>query len=232
MLSWNRIETVFLDMDGTLLDLHFDNHFWLEHVPLRYAEKHGLAAADSKTQLLARYRHAEGTLLWYCVDHWTRELGLDIAALKEEVAERIALRPLAREFLNAVAASGREIRLVTNAHVQAIRLKMRRTGLSPFFDSIVCAHDYDAPKESAAFWLALHARHPFDAARTMMVDDSLPVLRAARRFGIAQLVAIRQPDSRQPERDIREFPAVRSFSEIMPPRDPVTDVIISPGTNP
>jgi putative hydrolase of the HAD superfamily len=219
-------------MDGTLLDLHFDNHFWLEHVPLRYAEKHGLEPEESREHLLARYRRAEGTLSWYCVDHWTLELGLDIAALKEEVAERIALRPQALEFLNAVAASGREIRLVTNAHVQAIRLKMRRTGLSPYFDSIVCAHDYGAPKESAAFWQALHARHPFDAARTVMVDDSLPVLRAARRFGIAHLAAIRQPDLQQPEREIAEFPAVRSFSEIMPPVAETSEAILTQGTKP
>ncbi|HBT55971.1 MAG TPA: haloacid dehalogenase, partial [Pseudomonas sp.] len=33
MLNWNAIDTVLLDMDGTLLDLHFDNHFWLEHMP-------------------------------------------------------------------------------------------------------------------------------------------------------------------------------------------------------
>ena len=41
--DWENIETVLLDMDGTLLDLHFDNHFWLQHVPVCYAEKHGLS---------------------------------------------------------------------------------------------------------------------------------------------------------------------------------------------
>ncbi|MCP4043692.1 MAG: haloacid dehalogenase, partial [Gammaproteobacteria bacterium] len=35
VINWNSIHTVLLDMDGTLLDLHFDNQFWLEHVPLR-----------------------------------------------------------------------------------------------------------------------------------------------------------------------------------------------------
>ena len=38
MINWPQIDTVFLDMDGTLLDLHFDNHFWREHMPRRYAE--------------------------------------------------------------------------------------------------------------------------------------------------------------------------------------------------
>jgi FMN phosphatase YigB (HAD superfamily) len=79
MVPWGDINTVFLDMDGTLLDLNFDNHFWLEHVPLRYAEARGLAPAAAKAELLERYRSREGTLEWYCVDHWSRELGLDIA---------------------------------------------------------------------------------------------------------------------------------------------------------
>ncbi|MBR42550.1 MAG: haloacid dehalogenase, partial [Acidiferrobacter sp.] len=26
MIDWNQIESVFLDLDGTLLDLRFDNH--------------------------------------------------------------------------------------------------------------------------------------------------------------------------------------------------------------
>ena len=25
-----EVDTILLDMDGTLLDLHYDNHFWME----------------------------------------------------------------------------------------------------------------------------------------------------------------------------------------------------------
>jgi 5'-nucleotidase len=32
-LDWNNIDTVLLDMDGTLLDLAFDSQFWLQDVP-------------------------------------------------------------------------------------------------------------------------------------------------------------------------------------------------------
>ena len=34
---WMRVETVLLDLDGTLLDLAFDNYFWRERVPAAYA---------------------------------------------------------------------------------------------------------------------------------------------------------------------------------------------------
>ncbi|MFM1891341.1 MAG: hypothetical protein RLZ44_418 [Pseudomonadota bacterium] len=216
MLDWSQIDTVLLDMDGTLLDLHFDNHFWLEHVPRRYAEARGLSPEAAKQQLLTRYRDIEGTLNWYCVDHWSRELGLDIALLKQEVDHLIQVHPHVPEFLEALAAAGKRRVLVTNAHQKALALKMDRTQLAGHFDRIVCAHDIGLPKEHAGFWPRLHAIMPFDPAAALFIDDSLSVLRAAAGYGIGQLVAIRSPDSRQPAREVSEFPAVTDFSLLLP----------------
>ena len=39
-LAWRDIDTVLLDMDGTLLDLHYDNHFWLEPVSYTHLRAH------------------------------------------------------------------------------------------------------------------------------------------------------------------------------------------------
>lgn len=216
MIAWDAVDTLLLDMDGTLLDLHYDNHFWLEHVPRRYAEVHGLPYETARQELMARYRKAEGTLDWYCVDYWTRELGLDIPMLKEEVDHLIAVHPHVLEFLHAVRALRKRIVLVTNAHGKAIDLKFRRTQLAGHFDTVVCSHDLRVPKEHVGFWQKLQALHPFDKSRALLVDDSLPVLRAARTHGVAQLLAVRRPDSRLPEKDVGEFQAIRSFKEIMP----------------
>jgi putative hydrolase of the HAD superfamily len=216
VLDWERIDTVLLDMDGTLLDLHFDNHFWLQHVPLRYAEVRGLPLEQARTELLRRYGDIQGTLEWYCVDHWSRELGLDIALLKEEVDHLIAVHPHVTEFLDLLQAAGRRRVLVTNAHQKSLGLKMQRTRLRDRLDAVCCAHDLGLPKESDAFWPRLRDIEPFDPQRTLFVDDSLAVLRSAQRFGIGQLLAIRQPDSREAERVVDEFPAVRGFSEVLP----------------
>jgi putative hydrolase of the HAD superfamily len=59
------------------------------------------------------------------------------------------------------------------------------------------------------------------------VDDSLPILRTARDFGIRHLLAMRRPDSKSPPRDIAEFPAINGFNEIMP-ATPVTTPKRSP----
>lgn len=216
MFDWQRIDSVLLDMDGTLLDLHFDNHFWLEHVPRCYARARGIAEAEARDQLHARYRDILGTLNWYCVDHWSRELGLDIALLKEEVEHLISVHPHVTEFLDLLERAGKRRVLVTNAHQKSLELKMRRTRLRDRLDHVVCAHDLGLPKEDAGFWPRLKDAEPFDPQRTLFVDDSLPVLRAARQFGVAHLLAIRLPDRRQPERRVDAFPAVRGFAELLP----------------
>ena len=160
MIDWNAVDKVFLDMDGTLLDLHFDNHFWLEHVPLRYAQARGLAPEEARAELLARYRRREGTLEWYCVDHWSRELDLDIVLLKQEVEHLIAVHPHVVDFLEALAARGKRRVLVTNAHQRSITLKMEKTRLAGHFDRIICAHDLGLRQEAPGVEKEGHTNHP------------------------------------------------------------------------
>lgn len=216
MIDWPQVDTILLDMDGTLLDLNFDNHFWLQHVPQRYAEKHQLSLAEARDQLLGRYKRVEGTMDWYCLDYWTGQLGLDIVQLKEEVDHLIAVHPHVFDFLDAARAAGKHLALVTNAHSRSLELKMKKTDLGRHFDAVICAHDYRLPKEEPAFWPALQGDIPFDPQRTLLVDDSLPVLRSARRFGIRWLLAITRPDTRGPVREVTEFDAIAAFDELLP----------------
>ena len=216
MVVWSEIETVFLDMDGTLLDLRFDNYFWQEHVPLRYAESKGLDFKAACEEVAARCKAVEGTLQWYCLDYWSDELGLDIPLLKEEVDHLIAVHPHVVDFLETVRAHGHRIVLVTNAHGRSLDLKMSKTSLGHHFDAICCSHDLGCPKENPEFWGLLQQHEPFDPDRTLLVDDSLPVLRSARAFGIRHLLAVRKPDTTEPERDIRGFDAIEHFREILP----------------
>ncbi|MHB8667612.1 MAG: GMP/IMP nucleotidase [Burkholderiales bacterium] len=216
MIAWNELDTLMLDLDGTLLDLHYDNHFWLEHVPRRYAELHGLAPAAAREEVFGRYKRAEGTLDWYCVDYWSRELRLDIPQLKEEVNHLIAVHPHVLDFLEAVKALRKRIVLVTNAHGKTLAIKFRATALRGHFDAVVCSHDLGLPKEHADFWDRMQQVQPFEKRTALLIDDSLPVLRSASRYGVGQLLAVYQPDSKLPEKDVGEFRAIRSFREIMP----------------
>jgi putative hydrolase of the HAD superfamily len=214
--DWTQIDTVLLDMDGTLLDLRFDNFFWRELVPQRYAERNGMTVAEAHALLQPRFAAWEGRLEWYCLDHWTRELGLDLMALKHEAAGRIAWLPSAVEFLERLRPLGKRVALVTNAHRTVLTLKLARTGLDAHVDVQYSSHDFGLPKEDPAFWGRLHEHDAFEPARTLLVDDSLPVLRAARAFGLRYLCEVRRPDSGVPARATGEFHAVESLPDLLP----------------
>jgi 5'-nucleotidase len=216
LVNWNLIDTVLLDMDGTLLDLHFDNHFWQTHLPLHYATSRGVSPEVVREELIAKFRSRAGSLDWYSVDFWQSELTLDIMQLKEEVAHLIAVHPHVVDFLGALRNSGRRVVLATNAHHKVVTLKMARTGLSVHFDNIVSSHALGAAKEEQAFWERLREIEPFDPARTLLVDDHLPVLDSARLYGIAHLVAVKKPDTQQREKRTGDYPALDDFSQMMP----------------
>lgn len=215
MINMSLCDTVLLDMDGTLLDLNFDNHFWLEFVPQRYAQKQAISIMEAKQQLQPQFKAMEGKLEWYCLDYWSAVLQLDIAGLKAEIAELIAVLPHVMEFLEALKNSGRQVLLVTNAHRNSLNLKMEKTCLQPFFDAIVCAHDFGLAKEQAGFWELLQQQQPFDKQRTLLVDDSLAVLDSAKRFGIAHLVTITKPDSQKPPKIVSHYPTIADFRQLM-----------------
>src|ERR1700744_2770464 len=195
--DWGHINTVLLDLDGTLLDLAFDNHFWLEIVPAAYAAARTTSVDVARTELAPRFRACEGTLPWYCIDHWSRELGLDIEALKRANTERIAWLPGAQEFLSRLRAAGKRVVLLTNSHPRVLRIKDEKVGVLRHFDAAFTSHDFGAAKETPEFWDAVRGVEPFDPERSLFADDSAAVLRAAQHAGIRWVYGVRRPDSVQ-----------------------------------
>ena len=216
MIDWQAIDTVLLDMDGTLLDLHFDSYFWLEHLPERYAQLHDKSAEMIRKPLIDRIMAERGTLNWYCLDYWTEQLHVPITALKREVSHLIAFRPDVEQFLAALAQSDKRAVIITNAHRDSLDIKIEKTALDQRVDSVICAHDFGVAKEDQQFWHQLQEVEPFDPARTLFIDDSLDVLKSAQIYGIKHLFTIAQPDSQQPKRSAMPFPAIDHFSEVLP----------------
>ena len=64
MLTWLDIDFALLDMDGTLLDRYFDDYFWEEYVPKRYAEENDISYEKARKKLLAFFKKEEKSLNW------------------------------------------------------------------------------------------------------------------------------------------------------------------------
>ncbi len=199
-LDWSRIDAVLLDMDGTLLDLAFDNFFWLQHLPGRWGAPRGLDPEAALAELMPHFTANRGSLRWYCLDHWSELLGLDVAALKRECQERICVLPGTEAFLARVQASGRRLLLVTNAHPEALQIKLDCCPIGHYFERTESSHAWGMPKEDPDFWPLFAGDCGLDLSRCLFVDDSESVLLGARAGGVGQLCGILAPDSSIPAR--------------------------------
>ncbi len=214
-LNWDQIETVFLDMDGTLMDLAFDNYFWHEYVPLIYSKNKEIDDAQAKRLLLDMYKNQRGNLNWYCTDYWTEQLGLNIKDLKRQIASKVSLFPLAHEFLSWLQANGKRSVLLTNAHMDSVDIKMEETGIRSMFDRIITSHSYGYAKEADEFWPLLAGDESYLLESTLLIDDNVSVLQAAHRHGIKHLLSVRQPDTTLPSQDTKGFSAINGFHDIV-----------------
>lgn len=215
-IDWSAIDTLLLDMDGTLLDLHFDNFFWLHYLPQCYIRTFKLEPIKAMADLEQRFAEQRGNLSWYCLDYWSNQLQLDIVALKTEVKSKIAVRPFVKEFLNASRQAGKQTILITNAHRASLNLKMQETGLASHFDSLASTHDYGVPKEDPKLWSALQKDFNYNPQRSLLIDDGEVILDCAKACGIGHLLTLQQPDSQQAPRSHLRYPAILHFDEIMP----------------
>ncbi|MDP3181902.1 MAG: GMP/IMP nucleotidase [Desulfobaccales bacterium] len=212
---WQEITWVLLDMDGTLLDKHFDDYFWETLVPQEFARRQNLPLEEARQTVFARYRREEGTLNWTDIDFWSRELDLDIPALKESIRHLIEVHPDAEEFLQFLRQKGKKIALVTNAHYKTLDLKMNHTGLLGYFDEVISSFDLGVPKEEVGFWQILKDRLGFSPAHTILVDDNAEVLAAAQHFGLKYLFFKAKSSSQLAPENSPHFPSLLSFHELM-----------------
>lgn len=213
--SWSQIDTILLDMDGTLLDKYFDDHFWEEYVPKIFAEVNDLSPAEARKALLKRYQAVESTLQWTDLDFWSEQLGLDIPELKCKVDHLIQVHPYVVDFLKYIKKIGKTVHLVTNAHSKTLDIKLRKTAIGPYFDRLVCAEEIGLAKEQPEFWEKLEKKLLFDKSRTLLADDTERVLRSANSYGMGFLLSIARPSTRLPVHYSGEFPSVAYFNELI-----------------
>lgn len=215
-IDWSAIDTLLLDMDGTLLDLHFDNFFWVHYLPQRYIDTFKVEPTKALADLEQLFADQQGNLSWYCLDYWSNQLQLDIVALKNEVKEKIAIRPFVEDFLSAMRHAGKQTILITNAHRASLDLKMQETGLATYLDVLASTHDYGVPKEDPKLWSALQKDFQYNPARSLLIDDGEIILDCAKACGIGHLLTLQQPDSQKALRSNLRYPAILHFDEIMP----------------
>jgi putative hydrolase of the HAD superfamily len=213
--DWERVTHVLVDMDGTLLDRHFDNFFFEEELPRRYAKKHAIGVEDAKERLFRLYRAVEGELQWTDLHYWSRTLDIDVVAMTKEFNHMIGFLPGAVEFLREVRERGTPVILVTNAHAAGVEIKVSRTGLDRLVDRIVNAFDVGYLKMRAEFWPACRRLIGFEPSGTLYIDDDEACLEAARGYGIGLIYHSAKSSSQLPPQRSSRYPSIESLPALL-----------------
>lgn len=216
MFPWAQIDAVLLDMDGTLLDLHFDNHFWQTLVPQTLSQLRGISTAQAAEMVTQAYRRVEGTLNWYCLDYWANELQLDIMALHHCIVDKIRLRQDTVPFLQALKAAGKRRILLTNAHPKSLALKLEHTELGEHLDLMLSSHQFGYAKEAPQFWQQVLQKYQLTPSRCLFVDDNEVILQAAKDAGVGYLLGVSNPDSQRPHKHFKHFAATTDYLQLLP----------------
>lgn len=213
--DWTAIDTVLLDLDGTLLDQAYDNHIWRDLIPQQYARVRGVHLDEAYAEIRRLFDDRHGTLQWYDIDFWTRSLGVDVVALHRQVRSHVAWLPGAREFLQRLRDQGKRTVLLTNSHPAALAVKHEETGVLDLLDAAASSQEFGAPKEQPEFWSRAQARFGFDPARSLFADDNAKMLEAAQRFGVRWVYGVRHWDTRGSRREHAGIAAVDGVLDLL-----------------
>ena len=214
-LDWGRIDDVLMDMDGTLLDRHFDNFFFEEELPRRYASLHGLSFEASRERLMAMYRAVEGELAWTDLQYWSERVGIDVVAMHRELQHLIGFLPGAEDFLKAVRIKGKRITVLTNAHEAGVAVKSAKTGLDRYVDRIVDAFEVGYLKMRSEYWPACRTLVGFDPGRSLYVDDDEACLVAAKQYGLAAIIHSAKSSSQLPPTRSPRFTSIEHLPALL-----------------
>lgn len=214
-LDWSAVDDVLLDMDGTLLDRHFDNFFFEEELPRRYAARHGLPFKEALAKLLAMYRSVETELAWTDLHYWSRLLDMDLVALTKEFDHLIRFLPDAEDFLAHLREQGKRVHIVTNAHASGIAIKAAKTGVDKHVERIVNAFEVGHLKMRPEYWPTCRDLIGFDPARSLYIDDDESCLAAAQAFGIGYIVHRSKSSSQLPPQPSARYRSIETFHVLM-----------------
>lgn len=215
-MTWQQVDTLLLDMDGTLLDLAFDSYFWQQLVPETLSAQRQISLPEAQQLVTREYHDVQQTLHWYCLDYWSERLQLDIYAMMDEQGPKATLRADTLPFLKALKAQGKRCILLTNAHPYNLAVKLKYTGLAPHLDLLLSTHTFGYPKEDQRLWQAVVEHTGLDASRTLFIDDSEAILDAAKTFGIRYCLGVMNPDSRRAEQVFQRHPAISDYHYLIP----------------
>ncbi len=213
--DWDKIDTVLLDMDGTLIDKRHEDDFWGEDVPKAYAKKKGISLETAKQIAYKKYHAIEGTYDWSDVGHWEKEFGVKLWGIKKESVMKMRLHPHTLRFLKFLKKNKKKVYLVTASMPRDLKMKLKHLKMTEYFDKIYTQFDINETKTTKQFWIKLQKVNGYDNDRTLLAEDTEAVTNAAKLAGIRWFIYKSLYSSKKPPVTPKGFFCVRHFDEVI-----------------
>ena len=211
-MKWNSIETFFLDMDGTLLDLSYDNYFWHEHIPALYSKKNSITTQEGKRIFEKLYKNKQNTIEWYSIGYWSEVLKIDLELEILKTKNKIKIFAGTIDLLIQLKRHKIKICLLTNCPREMLNIKITQTKLWGYFDKIISSEDCGYIKESDEFWSYLNKNIEYNIKKTVFIDDNQNVLKYSKKNGIQNIYCIDFPDSKKDRQIINGYQSIENIS--------------------
>ena len=212
-MKWNSIETFFLDLDGTLLDLAFDNFFWHEHLPYVYANSKDIEFEKAKEDFEKMYKNKENSIQWYSLSYWSEILEIDLCSELLRVKNKIRTLNNSEKFLQILKERKVRIYLLTNCPRYMLHVKLNQVRFWKFFDEIISSEDFGYPKETDEFWNLLQKKFKYKKTSTVFIDDSKNVLDFSVKSGLNNVFLISKPDSNKEKQGTYGYKSIDSLAD-------------------
>ncbi len=215
-IDWSAIDTVLLDMDGTLIDRHHEDMFWHGILPKAYARKNKMTLKQAEDFLFKLYASkGPKSLEWGSAALWEKDLKIGFRSLRRKIVPYIKLHPHTLEFLKFLKRNKKTVYLVTAADPSDVDIEVAHTKIGKYIDEIFTTFDFGATKHYPIFWKRFQKKIKFDSKRTMLAEDNENIARVASKFGIRYVIFKSKASSKKPPKIPKGLFCVHHFDELI-----------------
>lgn len=207
---------ILFDLDGTLLD---SNSVWTA-IDMEFLGRHGLVPTEE-------YCHTVGHSIFPVAAQFTKDhyrLEMTPNAIMEEwlsmawdaYANKVPLKPGAREFLSLCAERGERMALVTACVPSLCQAALTRHGLTDTFEKIIFAQELGLEKRNPEVFLRSAALLGVEPADCLFFEDGPGNCAAAKSVGMT-VVGIYDSFYESRQEELRQIchRYIRSFEELL-----------------
>lgn len=164
------------DLDGTLVDMNFDDIIWQKEIPSSFAKKNNVSFEEARKIVFSEYYKAlfiEKTRRWTDVEFWFERFDLgSVEDMLREAEKHVIIYEDTLEILKYLKEKYKLI-IISNAHLKFIDVKLRREGLRDYFDKIISAPEELGMNKNKSIFLTVADLLGVKPSEMVHVGDSI-----------------------------------------------------------